>query len=213
VVARGRIDKREAILAAAFDVFARGGFGAANVDTIAARADVAKPTIYAHFGSKDRLFRAVMTDLVQRYSAGTLAALEASPADGLAPRDQLVGMARRLVNCYRDPHAWALDRLLSAEAAHFPDLWERLQQSGPARVIDALAGRLARFANDGLLDVPDPVRAARQFVALITSELPSHAALGDRPLDEAQIEESVTAGVETFLRAFAPARVTPVDHA
>jgi AcrR family transcriptional regulator len=203
VTARGRIDKREAILAAAFDVFSREGYGSANVDAIAAQADVAKPTIYAHFGSKERLFRAVMADLVQRYSARSLAALEASPADGVTVRDQVLGMARRLVTCYRDPRSSAFQRLLYAEAGRFPDLWESLQAGGVDRVVEALAGRLARFANAGQLTIPDPVRAARQLVALITSELPDHATLGARPLDDAQIEESVAAGVETFLRAFA----------
>src|SRR4051812_47966200 len=120
-LSRGRIDKRAAILAAAFAVFTREGYGPASVDVIAAQAEVAKPTIYAHFGSKERLFRSVVEDLVWRSSAKTLTALESSSADGLAVHDQLIGIAHRLVACYRDPAAWALQRLLYAEAGRFPD--------------------------------------------------------------------------------------------
>jgi TetR/AcrR family transcriptional repressor of mexJK operon len=209
---RGRIDKRRAILAAAFDVFAHEGYGPASVDTIAAEADVAKPTIYAHFGSKERLFRSAVTEVVQRSSQKTLAALDSIAVEPSDMPAQLQRMAHRLVGCYRDPQAWSLQRLLYAEAVRFPDLWDALQSSGPDTVIDMLAGRLARFATAGLLDIADPVRAARQFIALITSELPDHTALGARPLSDAQIEASVTAGVETFLRAFALCHHAPADR-
>ncbi|WP_131770844.1 TetR/AcrR family transcriptional regulator, partial [Candidatus Protofrankia californiensis] len=60
VTGRGRVDKREAILAAAFEVFARKGYEGASVDLIASEAGVAKPTLYNHLGSKENLFRLVM---------------------------------------------------------------------------------------------------------------------------------------------------------
>ena len=50
----------ERILDAATAVFAREGFDRANMDVIAAEAAATKPTLYARFGSKERLFEAAV---------------------------------------------------------------------------------------------------------------------------------------------------------
>jgi AcrR family transcriptional regulator len=50
----------EGILDAATAVFAAEGFDRANMDAIAARAGVTKPTLYARFGSKEGLFKAAV---------------------------------------------------------------------------------------------------------------------------------------------------------
>jgi AcrR family transcriptional regulator len=46
---------REKVLNAAYDLFSRHGIRAVGVDTIVARAGVAKMTLYRHFSSKDEL--------------------------------------------------------------------------------------------------------------------------------------------------------------
>lgn len=51
------LERREAILAAALDEFVAKGFAAARLDDIAARAGVAKGTIYLHFADKEALFQ------------------------------------------------------------------------------------------------------------------------------------------------------------
>ena len=56
--------KRQTIADAALQVFLRQGFAGASVDEIAAEARVSKPTIYAHFGSKEELFRRIMAAIV-----------------------------------------------------------------------------------------------------------------------------------------------------
>jgi AcrR family transcriptional regulator len=48
------------VLDAACAVFAAEGFANANMDAIAARAGMTKPTLYARFGPKERLFAAVV---------------------------------------------------------------------------------------------------------------------------------------------------------
>lgn len=50
----------DAMLDAACAVFAAEGFDAAKMETIAARAGTTKPTLYARFGPKDRLFAATV---------------------------------------------------------------------------------------------------------------------------------------------------------
>jgi AcrR family transcriptional regulator len=48
------------LLDAARAVFAEGGFRQATMEAIAARANSTKPTLYAHFGDKDALYRAAV---------------------------------------------------------------------------------------------------------------------------------------------------------
>src|SRR5579875_2438884 len=55
--ARHRVSD-ETLLDAAVEVFASVGFDRANMDVIAARAGVTKPTLYARMGSKEQLFAA-----------------------------------------------------------------------------------------------------------------------------------------------------------
>lgn len=50
----------EEILDAATAVFGAEGFDRANMDAIAARASITKPTLYARFGSKEGLFAAAV---------------------------------------------------------------------------------------------------------------------------------------------------------
>jgi AcrR family transcriptional regulator len=66
---------RERLLEAAAELFYSQGYEV-SIDTIAARAAVAKPTVYAHFASKEALIEAVL----ERGSAGFFADLDAELA-------------------------------------------------------------------------------------------------------------------------------------
>ncbi len=55
---------RDALLAAAADCFSRSGYRAATVQAIAKEAGFTPPTVYAHFGSKQGLFEAMIEELM-----------------------------------------------------------------------------------------------------------------------------------------------------
>src|SRR5215207_9726694 len=57
VRAQRAVERRDAILAAALDVFAAQGFAAARLDDVAKQAGVAKGTIYLYFADKETLFQ------------------------------------------------------------------------------------------------------------------------------------------------------------
>ena len=65
-------DTREALLEAARELFAEGGYAGTGIDDIAQRARVTRGALYHHFDSKQDVFRAVVerlyADLVQRLS-------------------------------------------------------------------------------------------------------------------------------------------------
>ena len=55
-----RAERREQILAAATQAFARSGFAATSLDDIATAAGVSRAILYRHFDSKTDLYRAVL---------------------------------------------------------------------------------------------------------------------------------------------------------
>lgn len=87
---RGVSQARERVLTAAYDLFSRQGVRAVGIDTIIARADVAKMTFYRHFHSKDEL---VLAFLQRREQLWTREWLETQVESRAAtPRDRLLAI-------------------------------------------------------------------------------------------------------------------------
>ncbi|MDO5605783.1 MAG: TetR/AcrR family transcriptional regulator [Paracoccus sp. (in: a-proteobacteria)] len=77
--------KREAVLAAALELFNTRGFRATSLDDVAARLGVTKPTIYHYIGSKDE----ILFDCVKRGLNMVRDAAESVHARGGTGRDRL----------------------------------------------------------------------------------------------------------------------------
>lgn len=60
----GNAERKQAILNAALSVFAERGFEAARLDDVAAKAGVAKGTLYLYFDDKEKLFEEVVRSAV-----------------------------------------------------------------------------------------------------------------------------------------------------
>ncbi|WP_028923557.1 TetR/AcrR family transcriptional regulator [Pseudonocardia acaciae] len=201
---RGRIDKRLAILDAAFAVFAREGYAQASVDVIAAEAGVAKATVYSHFQDKENLLLRAVEAQAERALARNLAVVDrlAEPGRELAALLEEVGY--RLLECYVEARSLALWRLLASEVVQFPTLFEIVQVGVADRVADALADRFARLAVAGRLDLDDPVLAAEQFVSLLIGSMAGRTRLGSREVGAEELRAVTQAAVRTFLKAFGP---------
>lgn len=200
--ARGRIDKRQAILRAAMTVFAREGYAQAAVDVIAAEAGVAKPTIYNHFGDKQTLFREAVAADSDRALAEHLAVVEQLQEHCDDVRAALEDVGHHMLECYCDDRSWALRRLLHAELNQFPDLIDIVRGRAADRVTDALADKLARLSLAGRLDRLDPAGAAEQFIALLAGPVEARARMGTRRVPDAELWAVTRAAVNTFLHAF-----------
>lgn len=64
-----RAERREKILAAATEAFARSGFAATGLDDIAGEAGVTRVILYRHFDSKTDLYQAVLDRMCARLNA------------------------------------------------------------------------------------------------------------------------------------------------
>jgi AcrR family transcriptional regulator len=203
-VPRGRAERRQAILDAAFDVFARRGYAQACVQEIALEAHVAKPTVYSHLNDKETLFRQAVEAAADHLTAESLAIVEllrdrASDGD---PRAALADLAHGLLGVCCGERARALRRLTYAQAAQFPDVVESVQERVAHRPRAALADRLARLSLTGRLRPCDPEQAAEHFLALLTGPLEYRSRFGTRGVPAVELRGIADAAVEAFLRAY-----------
>ena len=86
-------ERREAVLAAALEVFAEQGLAGASTDEIAARAGISQPYVFRLFGTKKQLFTAV----VSRCFRETLDTFQRA-AEGLRGEAALDAMADAYTN-------------------------------------------------------------------------------------------------------------------
>jgi len=194
--------KRQAILNAAADVFANDGFAGASIDAIAARAGVSRQTVYNQVGDKDNLFKIVVAEITDRSSAGFFRVLDTFP---VAPQDlqqELTAFSGQLLRkAICDPNGRWLRKLVETEGTRFPELFETWREYGPGKKYPAIAARLAQLAHAGYLDLDDPALAARQYMALLASDLRLDQQIG-RQTPESEIDRMASAATATFLRAF-----------
>ncbi|ADP80335.1 TetR/AcrR family transcriptional regulator [Pseudofrankia inefficax] len=198
-----RPDKRRVILDAAAPIFGDEGYERASVDAIATAAGVSKPTIYSYFGGKDQLFRESVADSAVQLNADALEVIQRLDLSAVGWRDSLRELGLRLVECQRTPCSLFLARMIAAETARDPEVYRLVRAKAEAPIMEALAGRLAMLGNAGHLVVPDPTRAAHQFLALIGAEIQVLTEHGTAAVPDERIRDAVGAGVDTFLRAHA----------
>jgi AcrR family transcriptional regulator len=190
--------KRRQIMDGARTVFLSAGFDGASMNDIAREAGVSKGTLYAYFASKDELFEAIIR------------AEKAKAAERLCQfrpegdvREMLTDFGVRLMRRITDPGTLALGRIVIAAAEKFPSVGRTFYESGPLFGANRLADELTKLEAAGVLKVPDPERAAWQFVDLCQSYIYKRLLFGVVPsLTDEEIEASVKAGVDVFLKAY-----------
>ncbi len=74
-----RADTRRRLLSAAAELFASQGYDAVSVDEVAAAADRSSGAVYAHFGSKQGLLRALLESWQETTAAVVAAEFAVSP--------------------------------------------------------------------------------------------------------------------------------------
>jgi len=156
--------RRAAILRAALGVFAERGFEAARLDDVAARAGVAKGTLYLYFRDKEALFEALIRTAVSPVME-RLAAL-AGAAD-LPPMEALAAFLRLFETEVLGTERKLLLRLIIAEGPRFPALAEFYHREVVSRGLAHVRALAARAAASGEL----PTDAAARFPQLLVAPL------------------------------------------
>ncbi|NUS59209.1 MAG: TetR/AcrR family transcriptional regulator [Streptomycetaceae bacterium] len=195
--------KRAAIIAAALAVFLDEGYTAASVDAIAAKAGVSKPTIYNHFGNKERLFLAVIAGTLPTSFAPLVEPLaELRATDDVAGGFHRLGLAMAVT--VTDDAVLRLRRLVIGEVDRFPQLGHLWHRLGPSWFNTEMAATFEYLIERGVLRMDDPDLASQQLTAL-TVGVPQliRTFQPDVPLPEETVRRMVESGIKVFLAAYA----------
>ncbi|MEV0001945.1 TetR/AcrR family transcriptional regulator [Micromonospora sp. NPDC050980] len=150
---RRREDTRQRLFVAAVDLIAEQGFSATTVDDIAARAGVAKGTVYYNFESKTVLFEELL-----RHGIGLLTAEFRAAVDGLPPREALAALVRAELDYIRRYRAFA--QLLLSEMWRTNREWQQTLRLLRGEAIEVIAETVRAGVASGDLPADLDVRTA-----------------------------------------------------
>lgn len=132
---------RDAVARAALALFIEQGYRGTRISDVAARAGVAKGTVYLHFSEKQALFAGVISDVLDQ----RMAALQAAqPAEGESLREFLSRVVTPLLATVEGSPWLGLIRLVMTEGRESPEVAAVYRQ----RVLDPLAAQIRHWAHD-----------------------------------------------------------------
>lgn len=191
-------DVRSRLIQAALAAFTEEGYRA-SVDRIAARAGVAKQTLYNHFACKDDLFAEIA-----RCGAE---AITVSLTDDGELGECLLRFAASFRQKVMSDEGLAMYRALVGEVVRFPALGRAFYERGPARTAERLGAFLAAAMRRGALRADDPAFAADMLISMLSGVERTRRLLDPPPAPSAADESRrIAAIVDCFLRAYAPER-------
>lgn len=195
--AKGKSERRQAMLNAALKVFAKEGFSGAHMETVATLAGISKPTLYQYFPSKEHLFIAVM----EAKRDVMLIAIETADPEKLV--EQLSRFAQTYARYVLSPDMLSLARLIIGEAERFPAIGRAYQAAGPDKLLCGMKTYLEAQRSAGTLDFADADLAAEDLWALILSA-PRNRALHDPEWKPSADEMSrhISHGLVAFLKLY-----------
>jgi AcrR family transcriptional regulator len=159
--------KAPRILEAAAQLFAERPYHEVRMDDIAARAGVAKGSLYLHFKDKGALYLALIEDGMKRHMWDTLDHL----ADVVDPFEQLLFIIRAAIVFFQKyPYLLDLLPLLDAKLPSNPEIPLRARKEEFLGLID---GVLAGIDSTGKLHVANPAFSALCLVGMLYELLKS----------------------------------------
>jgi AcrR family transcriptional regulator len=184
-----RAATRERLLRAAAELFASQGYDAVSVDEVAAAADRSSGALYAHFGSKQGLLRA----LLDSWKATTSTVVQAEFAIAPDPASRMAAIWRGI----SDPpdelgdHWLLLEHELWLRAIRDPDVGAGLRD----RYADVRASMAVGFGERGVAPRHRTELASQVFALLIGLDM-------QRRLDpDAVTDETALAGLNALYDA------------
>jgi TetR/AcrR family transcriptional repressor of mexJK operon len=199
---------REAVVAAARELFVRHGFSRTTMDDIAARAGVTKRTLYNNYADKEALFRQIVagvTGFADAFTRGVRDEFDAGiPRARL--RAALRDLGERLALGIVRTEVVALRRMLVDASREFPALAREYFDRAPGQVMRALTAGFGQLQRSRVLRAGDAHVAAAQFAYLVVGEHLDRAMLTGALPSPAAVKARAREGVETFLARYGTAR-------
>ena len=195
-MARTATFDRQEILTRARDLFWRKGYHATSLKDLEQVLELKPGSIYAAFGSKEKLFAEALTD----YAAASKAEAEAEMGTEASPIASLAAYARSLGRlCDREVPSRAC--MLMKTVLEFPDDASDVRRAAEALLKDAEARFVARFEQaqeaGELTPAANTQRLGRRFQADIIG-LRAYAQRNPEPGALKDLAEDIAQGVEAL---------------
>ena len=157
------------LLEVATHLFMERGFDGTSIDAVAEAAGISKPTVYARYHDKRDLFAAVLRKRIRDWLAPLSAAAEAQATEAKPKsiKTTLHELSRHMIAYTLAPEAGACQRILSAQAAQFPELAKLANEEGWLRAVRGVSSILRQSAARGQIRVDDAELAAHMFLNLV----------------------------------------------
>lgn len=190
---------RDTALQQAMDLFWSRGFHATSLKDIEAALDMRPGSIYAAFGSKEKLFEAALG----RYSESTRQALEQTLAEAPTPIDGLSTHVRRLAEILRRSDMPARACMLSKTVLEATQEDTAIREAAEGMLRDTetvFATAFRRAQADGQIEeAHDPDRLASRLQAEIMG-LRAYAQRRDSARRVAELAEDMAQDLEALAR-------------
>jgi AcrR family transcriptional regulator len=194
--ARSDAETRRVIVEAAADAFHTHGYAAASVADVAQAAGVSTKTLYRLVPTKAALFESVVADRIDRF------VLEVDH-EVCATCDAIVVLEALLTSYGRfalEPGTTAINRLVLAEGANFPELTAYFYEKAVRRTTAAMSGVLARLQARGLVVIADLEEATGILRGMMVMEPQRATMFGVREApSEAEIRARARRCAQLFL--------------
>lgn len=184
------------ILDVATEQFLREGYGSTSIESVASRAGISKRTFYHRFDGKADLFAAVVHRIIEQIRPPPNVPL----IEGATLREVLRRLAGFILQAALSPQALALHRLVTAEAARFPELARAVNGEGSTEeATTMIAGLLYREFGDSGMPAAARAGAAQQFLDMVIAT-PQRRALGlGSPMTATELDGWADDAVRLFL--------------
>lgn len=194
---------RARIMEAAAEMFRSQGYEV-PMDAIATAANVSKQTLYNQFGSKEELFKAMVTDRALMMRAPLTAhAIERHP------REVLTDIARQYYLHACTAVEMGYYRMIVGASQQFPEFGQAYYDAGPKQMLHDLTQWIEREERLGRLDTAGEAHyAAEHFLGMITAQVETRWLLGvGIEMAPSEVERRAKFCADVFMRAFGPQRL------
>ncbi len=202
-------ERREALLAAADELFLQHGFDGVSLDSLVAHVGGSKASIYQYFGCK----KGLLVALVQRRHESFFDEM-ALPTElnSRSLRDVLLETAYMLFHAFSQPDKIAFMRLIVNESQRDPEIGRIAYDLGPARGKSTMAKILIEADARGEIDCPRPYESAIFFGGFL-QHIKWRLLIGLTPIeDHIDIDSFFEFTIDRFLAAHQPtAPKTPTN--
>ncbi len=193
--------RREAILAAAHELFVEKGFEATTLNDIVRRSGGSLATLYDMFENKPGLLRALVTERCVTING----ALDAATITERPFQESLRAVAVEMLDRFLDPNFVGLFRVMIAQCTNHPDLGRQIYDAGPVVCQTKAADFFARQMATGAMATSDPLIVSKLFFQMVCGDFHSQLIFG-LPVDltEAERAAHLDCILPIFTKAFAP---------